>query len=105
MKLFISFDYTAFPCDTAATVTYVNKFKSHPNQFLVNGKPMISSYSGGCLNPDGWKSVVSQTNGYLMPFIWDIESRFNTDYSFLDSWYWYVVITTSVRENGYTVEE
>lgn len=90
LKLFISFDYTAFPCSVSSTISYVQKFSSHSNQFLVNGKPMISSYSGDCLGTDGWKNVKSSTNGYLMPFIWGIESTMGTDWSFLDSWYWYV---------------
>ncbi|KAK0444401.1 glycoside hydrolase family 71 protein [Armillaria borealis] len=86
MKLFISFDYTAFACDVSKTINYINQFKNHPNQFYYNGKVMVSSYSGDCLGTGGWQAIQSSTNAYLMPFIWGLEGSFGSTWSFLDSW-------------------
>ncbi|KAJ4489908.1 glycosyl hydrolase family 71-domain-containing protein [Lentinula aciculospora] len=90
LKMFISFDYTSFVCDNGyATTNWTNYFAKYPAQFTVNGKPMISTYGGGydCLGVDNWKTVKANTNGYLMPFFWDSENTFKTDWAFLDSWY------------------
>ncbi|PBL02957.1 hypothetical protein ARMGADRAFT_1042537 [Armillaria gallica] len=78
MKLFISFDYTAFACDVSKTINYINQFKNHPNQFYYNGKVMVSSYSGDCLGTGGWQTIQSSTNAYLMPFIWGLEGSFGS---------------------------
>ncbi|KAK0206918.1 glycosyl hydrolase family 71-domain-containing protein [Desarmillaria ectypa] len=86
MKLFISFDYTAFACDVSKTISYINQFKSHPNQFYYNGQVMVSSYSGDCLGAGGWQTIKYSTNAYLMPFIWGLEGSFGSTWSFLDSW-------------------
>ncbi|KAK0499668.1 glycoside hydrolase family 71 protein [Armillaria luteobubalina] len=86
MKLFISFDYTAFACDVSKTISYINQFTNHPNQFHYNGKVMVSSYSGDCLGTGGWQAIQSSTNAYLMPFIWGLEGSFGSTWSFLDSW-------------------
>lgn len=75
------------PCALDDLVARVNKYAAHPNQFKVNGKVMISSYSGDCLGESGWASLKAQTNGYLMPFIWGLEGQFN-QWPALDSWYW-----------------
>lgn len=91
LKMFISFDYTSFVCDNGyATTNWTNYFAKYPAQFAVNGKPMISTYGGGydCLGVANWKTVKANTNGYLMPFFWDSENTFKTDWAFLDSWYW-----------------
>ncbi|KAJ3920741.1 glycosyl hydrolase family 71-domain-containing protein [Lentinula edodes] len=90
LKMFISFDYTSFVCDNGyATTNWTNYFAKYPAQFTVNGKPMISTYGGGydCLGVANWKTVKANTNGYLMPFFWDSENTFKTDWAFLDSWY------------------
>jgi len=86
-KLFYSFDFTEMPCALDDIVARVNQFANHPNQFKYNGKVFISSFAGDCLGNGGWLSLKSQTNGYLMPFIWGLENQFNT-WSALDSWYW-----------------
>lgn len=86
-KLFISFDFTEMGCDLNDIVARVNQFAGHPNQFRYNGKVFISSFAGDCLGNSGWQSLKSQTNGYLMPFIWGLENQFNV-WSALDSWYW-----------------
>ena len=86
-KLFISFDFTSLNCDLSNLVSIVSPYINHPNQFKVNGKPMISSYSGECLGNSGWQSLKEQTNGYLMPFIPGLEGIFN-QWPALDSWYW-----------------
>ncbi|KAK0230385.1 glycoside hydrolase family 71 protein [Armillaria fumosa] len=78
MKLFISFDYTAFACDVSKTISYINQFTNHPNQFYYNGKVMVSSYSGDCLGTGGWQTIQSSTNAYLMPFIWGLEGSFGS---------------------------
>jgi glucan endo-1,3-alpha-glucosidase len=88
-KLFISFDFTAMGCDLSDLVSSVSTYANHPNQFTVNGKPMISSYSGECLGNSGWQSLKDQTNGYTMPFIPGLEGDFN-QWPALDSWYWLV---------------
>ncbi|KIK68677.1 glycoside hydrolase family 71 protein [Collybiopsis luxurians FD-317 M1] len=90
LHLFISFDYSSFVCDDGyATVNWTNYFAKDPAQFTVNGRPMLSTWGGGydCLGVDNWKKVKSQTNSFLMPFFWNSENTFKTDWSFLDSWY------------------
>jgi len=85
-KLFISFDFTSLNCVLSDLVSIVGPYVNHPNQFKVNGKPMISSYSGECLGNSGWQSLKDQTGGYLMPFIPGLEGNFN-QWPALDSWY------------------
>ncbi|KAF8069900.1 glycosyl hydrolase family 71-domain-containing protein [Lyophyllum atratum] len=85
-KLFLSFDFTAMGCDVNDLVGRVNDFANHPNQFRVDGKVMISSFSGDCLGNAGWASLKAQTNAYLMPFIWGLEGHFN-EWPSLDTWY------------------
>ncbi|TRM58181.1 glycoside hydrolase [Schizophyllum amplum] len=85
IKLFISFDYSSFPCSVDSTVDLVNQFANHPNQFKINGAPFISSFLGECLGNSGWASIKSQTNGYLMPFIEGLEGKFD-QWPSLDSW-------------------
>lgn len=86
-KLFISFDFTEMSCDANDIASRVNEFAQHPNQFRVDGRPMISSFSGDCLGDSGWASLKAQTNGYLMPFIWGLEGQFG-NWKSLDSWFW-----------------
>ncbi|PPQ83225.1 LOW QUALITY PROTEIN: GH-71 [Psilocybe cyanescens] len=86
IKLFYSFDLTEMPCDLGDLVARVNLYNNHPNQFKVNGKNFISSYSGDCLGNSGWQSLKDQTNGYIMPFVWGLEGNFNS-WPSLDSWY------------------
>jgi glucan endo-1,3-alpha-glucosidase len=88
-KLFLSFDFTAMSCSLPDTVSTVNIYANHPNQFKIDGKPMISSYEGGCLDNSGWASLKAQTNGYVMPFISGLEGLFS-QWPALDSWYWLV---------------
>ncbi|KAJ7508871.1 glycosyl hydrolase family 71-domain-containing protein [Mycena galericulata] len=86
-KLFISFDFTTdLGCTLSDIVSRVQQFSSHGWQFKVNGKPMVSSYSGDCLGNSGWQSLKSQTNAYIMPFIWGLEGNFGS-YPSMDSWY------------------
>ncbi|KAJ7479209.1 glycosyl hydrolase family 71-domain-containing protein [Mycena latifolia] len=86
-KLFISFDFTtSLGCSLSDIVSRTRQFSSHPWQFKVGGKPMISSYSGDCLGNSGWQSLKDQTGAYLMPFIWGLEGNFGS-YPSLDSWY------------------
>ncbi|EEB99157.1 hypothetical protein MPER_01216, partial [Moniliophthora perniciosa FA553] len=92
-SVFISFDYTSFPCDIqtgrALTISYVNQNKNKPSQFKINGMPMISSFSGMCLGEVGWKIVRDSTGGYLMPFIYgmnDLQLKSTGSWGFLDSW-------------------
>ncbi|KAE9396148.1 WSC-domain-containing protein [Gymnopus androsaceus JB14] len=91
MKVFISFDYTSFACDVGTTVNWVNHLNQQGSQFRIDGRPMISSYSGFCLGAGGWQSVRDQTGGYLMPFIYGMDSdqSLNSDstFGFFDSWY------------------
>ena len=70
MKLFISFDFAAgYPSSVSSVVSVINTYTSDANQFLVNGRPMISSYEGGSLSASDWASIKSQTGGYLMPCV------------------------------------
>ncbi|KAJ3878391.1 glycoside hydrolase [Lentinula edodes] len=90
MSVFISFDYTSFDCSVDNTIKWVDSFKGLPAQFKVNGRPMISSYSGECLGPDGWQTIRAKTGGFLMPFIYgndDQQFKKGSSYGFLDSWY------------------
>jgi glucan endo-1,3-alpha-glucosidase len=87
-KLFISFDFTTnLGCSLSDIVARTKAFASHPSQFRVSGRPMVSSYAGDCLGNSGWQSLKDQTNAYIMPFIWGLEGKFGT-YPSLDSWYW-----------------
>ncbi|KAF8881503.1 glycosyl hydrolase family 71-domain-containing protein [Infundibulicybe gibba] len=86
IKLFYSFDFTEMPCDIGDVVARVILFANHPNQLRINNRPMISSYAGDCFGNSGWASIKSQTNGYLMPFIWGLEGQFPS-WDSLDSWY------------------
>ncbi|KAF8644534.1 hypothetical protein AX16_008410 [Volvariella volvacea WC 439] len=85
-KLFFSFDFTEMGCDVNDIISRVNEFANHPNQFKVNGRPMISSFAGDCLGHGGWAYLKAQTNGYVMPFIWGLEGQFN-NWPELDSWF------------------
>ncbi|KAJ7231968.1 glycoside hydrolase [Mycena rebaudengoi] len=86
-KLFISFDFTtSLGCSLSDIVARTKAFASHPSQFRVSGRPMVSSYAGDCLGNSGWQSLKDQTNAYIMPFIWGLEGKFGT-YPSLDSWY------------------
>jgi len=87
VKLFFSFDFSVFPCDVNSVVAIVNQFSANQAQFKINGRPLISSYLGKCLGNDGWEEIKQQTNGYLMPFIAEIEGQFN-NWNCLDSWFW-----------------
>jgi glucan endo-1,3-alpha-glucosidase len=93
-KLFISFDFTAtgMVCDVPTLIGWVNQYANHPNQFLYNGQTFISSFQGDCLGNDGWQTLKSSTNGYLMPFISGLEGTFDS-WPALDSWFWCVVLS------------
>jgi len=93
-KLFLSLDFTAMPCNLGEVVSRVNQFSNHPNQFKINGRVFVSSFSGGCLGDSGWANVKAQTNAYIMPFISGLEGQFN-NWRSLDSWLWYAIITSS----------
>lgn len=88
-KLFLSFDFTSIDCTLPNLVSWVNQYANHPNQFKVDGKPMISSFEGECLGNSGWESLKTQTGGYNMPFISGLEGNF-PEWTSLDSWYWLV---------------
>jgi glucan endo-1,3-alpha-glucosidase len=93
--LFFSFDFTAMSCTLSNFVDIINQYADHPNQFKINGKPMISSFEGGCLGNSGWASLKSQTNGYTMPFISSLEGTF-PQWPALDSWYWLVIFDVNI---------
>ncbi|KAF9529116.1 glycosyl hydrolase family 71-domain-containing protein [Crepidotus variabilis] len=84
-QLFISLDFTELGCNMGDLVGRINEFATHPNQFKYNGKVFISSF-GDCLGNGGWQNLKSQTNAYVMPFVWGIEGQFN-NWPALDSWY------------------
>lgn len=86
-KLFLSFDFSVFPCDVNSVVNVANQFANDGGQFKINGRPVISSYLGKCLGNAGWQQVKDRTGGYLMPFIAEIEGQFG-DWKSLDSWFW-----------------
>ncbi|KAF5353434.1 hypothetical protein D9756_008033 [Leucocoprinus leucothites] len=86
MKMFLSFDFSVFPCDVNSVVNVVDQFSANEAQFKVHGRPLISSYLGKCLGNNGWQEVKQRTNGYLMPFIAEIEGQFNS-WNSLDSWF------------------
>ncbi|KAJ7777620.1 glycosyl hydrolase family 71-domain-containing protein [Mycena maculata] len=87
VKLFISFDFTTdLGCTLSDIIALTQDYSSHPWQFTVNGKPMISSYEGSCLGNDGWQTLKDETNAYLMPFMSDLEGDFSS-WTSLDSWY------------------
>ena len=95
MKLFFSFDFAEMACDVNDIISRTREFANHPAQFMVNGKVFVSSFSGDCLGNDGWQRLKSETNAYLMPFVWGQEGRFN-QWPALDSWYWYVAICATI---------
>ncbi|KAK1230663.1 hypothetical protein PQX77_006246 [Marasmius sp. AFHP31] len=69
MLVFISFDYSSFPCDAGLSVSVIKDHKDKPAQFKVDGLPMVSSFLGACIGPSGWQKIKSETGAYLMPFI------------------------------------
>ncbi|KAJ8080776.1 hypothetical protein PM082_017611 [Marasmius tenuissimus] len=69
MLVFISFDYSSFPCDAGLSVSVVKDHKDKPAQFKVDSLPMVSSFLGACIGPSGWQKIKSETGAYLMPFI------------------------------------
>jgi glucan endo-1,3-alpha-glucosidase len=93
-KLFLSLDFTAMSCSLGDVVSRVNQVSHHPNQFKINGRVFVSSFSGGCLGDSGWASVKARTNAYIMPFIWGLEGQFH-NWRSLDSWFWYATISPS----------
>lgn len=102
IDVFFSFDYTSFDCSVDETVNWVNTFSGSPAQFKVDGRPMVSSFSGDCLGPGGWQAVRDRTGGFLMPFIYNIDYqqlRRGASYGFLDSWQWYVVALAYPNRN------
>lgn len=45
--------YRSLPCATAADIqalqSYVSRYANHPNQLLIDGKPLVSTFAGeGC---------------------------------------------------------
>jgi glucan endo-1,3-alpha-glucosidase len=88
VKFFISFDFTTdLGCSLEDIVARTLQFSSHPSQFTVGGKPMVSSFEGACLGNAGWSSLKTRTNAYLMPFLEGLEGLFG-NWPSLDSWMW-----------------
>lgn len=65
-KLFLSLDMTVMSCGSASDgntlVNLVKTFANHPNQALVNGKVLVSTFAGsdctfGTGNMQGWKGA------------------------------------------------
>ncbi|KAJ7148702.1 glycoside hydrolase family 71 protein [Mycena crocata] len=72
-KLFFSFDMGSFPCasndgDSKITMDtlrkYIKTYQNHPNQFMYNGRPLVSTFAGefckfgtGSYN-EGWNMVL-----------------------------------------------
>ncbi|KAJ7471197.1 glycoside hydrolase family 71 protein [Mycena galericulata] len=67
-KLFMSFDMGSLPCaslqDAPPLRNYIQTYRNHPNQFMYNGKPLVSTFAGescrfgsGNLN-DGWNNAL-----------------------------------------------
>jgi len=67
-KLFISFDMSSLPCssigDASTLRSYITTYATHPSQFLFNGLPVFSTFSGqGCSwgtenSNEGWTQAI-----------------------------------------------
>ncbi|EGN94676.1 glycoside hydrolase family 71 protein [Serpula lacrymans var. lacrymans S7.3] len=95
-KLFVSLDMSSLTCTTAADGTivqqYVGNYSSHPNQLMVSGNPMISTFSGESCTfgassvNDGWTQVLksgSIPTPYFIPSFFVDPSTFST-YTVMD---------------------
>ncbi|KAJ7694797.1 glycoside hydrolase family 71 protein [Mycena rosella] len=78
-KLFLSFDMSSLPCASLGDATtlrnFMEPYQNHPNQFMYNGKPFVSTFAGescrfgaGSLN-DGWNNALKsgQPAIYFVP--------------------------------------
>ncbi|KAF8306265.1 glycoside hydrolase [Clavulina sp. PMI_390] len=76
-KMFISLDMSILPCTSSADAqsikSLISSFSSNPAQFMYNGLPVVSTFSGetctfGTANvADGWESVFSGMNVFFVP--------------------------------------
>lgn len=67
-KLFFSFDFYGNG-DISQHQALFAQFKDHPAhlKYGSNNLPVVSSYSGGSVGPDTWKSFKTANNVYLIP--------------------------------------
>ncbi|KAJ7729693.1 glycosyl hydrolase family 71-domain-containing protein [Mycena maculata] len=85
VKFFLSFDFTTnLGCSISDIISRAQVFYQDDWQFKVDGRPMMSSYEGGCMGNNGWQQLKTATNGYLMPFISYLEDKF-ASWTSLDS--------------------
>lgn len=114
-KLFMSFDMTVLPCNTAADAAalrnYITTYASHPNQFKYEGRVFASSFAGDTCTfgqgsaTAGWKSqFIQQLTGgnavFFVPSFFVDPSTFSTYSGVIDGMFnwnsgWPIQITTS----------
>lgn len=114
-KLFMSFDMTALPCNTAddaaALRNYITTYAKHPNQFMYNGRVYASTFAGeSCTFGQGsavagWKSqFIQQLTGtnavHFVPSFFIDPSAFNTYNGVIDGMFnwnsgWPIQVTSS----------
>ncbi|KAI0084982.1 glycoside hydrolase family 71 protein [Irpex rosettiformis] len=96
-KLFLSFDMGSLPCARATDAdllkTYISTYKTHPNQQLIDGKVLVSTFSGSDCKfeqntvDNGWKYAIksgANANGtYFVP-AWFIDPATFSQYTVLD---------------------
>ncbi|KIK99634.1 glycoside hydrolase family 71 protein [Paxillus rubicundulus Ve08.2h10] len=114
-KLFMSFDMSSLPCNTAddaATLrTYITTYASHPNQFMYNDRVLASTFAGESCKfgqasvQSGWSTqFIQQLSGsnavYFIPSFFVDPSTFQSFNNLIDGMFnwnsaWPTQVTTS----------
>ncbi|KAI9831143.1 MAG: hypothetical protein M1819_005231 [Sarea resinae] len=83
-SLFISFDYSGNgPWAGQTVVNTINQFKDEPSQYLVDGKPFVSTFEGPN-NAADWGWIKSQVPIYFVPCWTSVGPEFIADNSNTD---------------------
>ncbi|OTB02641.1 glycoside hydrolase family 71 protein [Hypoxylon sp. CI-4A] len=86
-KLFFSFDL-ASNGDLNAHQALFAQFKDHSAHLTYGSDnlPVVSSFRGGSLGPDAWRSFKTSNNVYLIPNVEDDGNYYSNPSGFFDSW-------------------
>lgn len=86
-KLFFSFDFYQTG-DINTHKTLFDQFRDHPAHLTYgpNSLPVVSSYSGGNLGADGWRSFKQENNVYLLPNPESDGSYYSDPATFFSTW-------------------
>lgn len=86
-KLFFSFDFYA-DGDISQHQALFAQFKDHPAhlRYGPGDLPVVSSYSGGGIGPDAWRSFKTANNVYLIPNPEADGNYYSNPSGFFQSW-------------------